>query len=376
MKRINPFILSGYKSAKYFCNRKDETKKLISAVNNGRNVTMFSLRRMGKTGLIYHLFDKLSKQDNYSLIYCDLFQTQNVNEFVQLFSNVVLKSLVSKPEQFYKNTIELFKSIRPKISADTITGQPYIEFSLDKKNDLTPALSELTGFIKEKSGKQKIIIAFDEFQQIAEYPEQKTEAVLRAFVQELPDVRFIYSGSRKHLLYSIFSDTTRPFYQSSEVMNLNRINRNEYSEFIQEKFSEVNINITNDAINFILDYTKQYTYYVQLLCNKLFSSYTNNITIDDAANTADSILEESESYYTEIKNYVTVLQWNILKAIAKEGGIRSITSMSFINKYGLTAPSSVSTAVKILQEKELIYFENGIYYVYDLFFSKWLEKLI
>ena len=52
----NPFIISGYVSPEYFCDRKEETERLIDAMVNGRNVTMIAPRRMGKTGLIKNAF--------------------------------------------------------------------------------------------------------------------------------------------------------------------------------------------------------------------------------------------------------------------------------------------------------------------------------
>ena len=52
----NPFIISGYISPEYFCDREEETARMLNAIENGRHITLFSPRRMGKTGLIRHLF--------------------------------------------------------------------------------------------------------------------------------------------------------------------------------------------------------------------------------------------------------------------------------------------------------------------------------
>ena len=53
MNRITiPFLVYGYAGPDYFCDRKEDTQKLISALRNGRNITLMSPRRMGKTGLI------------------------------------------------------------------------------------------------------------------------------------------------------------------------------------------------------------------------------------------------------------------------------------------------------------------------------------
>ena len=55
----NPFLTSGYYSPEYFCDRKNETKQLLNSIQNGQNVTLTSIRRIGKTGLIKHLFYQL-----------------------------------------------------------------------------------------------------------------------------------------------------------------------------------------------------------------------------------------------------------------------------------------------------------------------------
>ena len=48
----NPFLVYGYEGPYYFCDREEETRKLVSALANGRNVTLAAPRRIGKTGLI------------------------------------------------------------------------------------------------------------------------------------------------------------------------------------------------------------------------------------------------------------------------------------------------------------------------------------
>ena len=54
MAVINPFVVGGYVSPRYFCDRVAETENLIRNLMNGRNVALVSTRRMGKTGLIRH----------------------------------------------------------------------------------------------------------------------------------------------------------------------------------------------------------------------------------------------------------------------------------------------------------------------------------
>jgi len=53
---MNPFLIKGYISPQYFCNRLSETDTLISAIRNNQDITLFGHRRLGKSALIHHVF--------------------------------------------------------------------------------------------------------------------------------------------------------------------------------------------------------------------------------------------------------------------------------------------------------------------------------
>lgn len=55
-EEFNPFLLQGYAGADTFCDRVEELASLKEAMTNQRNVTLISLRRLGKTALIRHFF--------------------------------------------------------------------------------------------------------------------------------------------------------------------------------------------------------------------------------------------------------------------------------------------------------------------------------
>jgi len=68
-------------------------------------------------------------------------------------------------------------------------------------------------------------------------------------------------------------------------------------------------------------------------------------------------------------------QFDLLKAIAKEENLSQPTSKAFIQKHALATTSSIQTALAALLKKEMAYQEKGFYYVYDVFFSRYLEGL-
>ncbi|MDR1914018.1 MAG: hypothetical protein LBQ68_05985, partial [Clostridiales bacterium] len=86
MKKSNPFLIKGYVSADLFCDRQKETLELYSNVRNGVDTTLISPRRMGKTGLILHFFDFLSKQTDFTTLYVDIYAARSLNDFIKLLA--------------------------------------------------------------------------------------------------------------------------------------------------------------------------------------------------------------------------------------------------------------------------------------------------
>ena len=373
MKPENPFLVSGYYSPEYFCNRQTETSRVIRALANGRNITVFSIRRLGKTGLIEHVFNKLKSEKKKRLFYIDLLPTTNLSGFINLFASTLLGKLESKPEKFIKKIGGIFTGMRPVISFDPNTGIPTLQINIQSVEDADRSLQSIFNYLNE-SGK-KIIIAIDEFQQITNYPEKNVEAVLRTNIQRATGANFIFSGSQKHTLLSIFSQYGNPFYQSTEMMQLERIPEKDYSKFIISKFEKGNKKITNSTAAKILEICRLHTYYVQFLCNRLYGLKDTAITEALVKNTLESILKENEPVYINYRNLLTDYQWKVLIAIALEGNAKLITSKDFIARHNLGTPSSVHSAVISLLSKEMIYKVQDDYFIYDVFLERWLESI-
>lgn len=197
---------------------------------------------------------------------------------------------------------------------------------------------------------------------------------MRKNIQQLDNTSFIFSGSKKHMLISMFSDYGRPFYQSSQLLNLEKIDRATYMVFIRHWFEKNKRNISQPALDLIMKYTRVHTFYVQYLCNKLYGLPVRNLTPATITETLLKILEENEAIYFHYKVLLTHNQFRLLEAIAKEGSISRPNSKEFIATYRLGTPSSVATAMKSLFNKEMIYKDNEGIKVYDIFFSLWLAR--
>ena len=369
----NPFIINTYQGKEYFCDREHNLESLINNIKSELNTTLISIRRIGKTGLIKHLFEHLEDNFQYKCLFVDLFATQNLNDFANQLANEISKKFTNK-ESIGKRFLNSIKQLRPLIQFDALTGEPSISFDALKQNEIPKTIQQLLLFLENQN--IPIVIAFDEFQQINEYPEKNTEALLRTIIQEVKNLRFIFSGSKKHILTEIFGNSKRPFYASTQVEYLDFIPSDKYKEFIKKHFNNNNKTIQDEDIDFILNWTNNHTYFVQMVCNKLYASGKRKIKLTDIQQTCYKILKDQEVFFYQYRNLLSSQQWNVLKAISKEEKVYQLTGKEFLTKYKFSNASAVKRCVDSLLEKEMIYQEsdeNGTFLrTYDVFLQKWM----
>ena len=367
----NPFILTGYVSPDYFCNREQETQKLISALQNGRNVTLISPRRIGKTGLIRHVFHRMEAEKLAKCYYVDLYKTDSLASLVEQLANVVLGSLDTTKSKIVKQVSTFFKSLRPLFSFDSLTGVP--TFMVDVKPEMAEhSLAEIFSYM-EQSG-QLCVVAMDEFQSITSYGDSSVEALLRSHIQQLTSVHFVFSGSQRHVLENMFASANRPFYQSTQILNLNEIEEQAYCNFATAKLAAHRQQLNADVFGYLYQELAGHTWYVQMLLNRLYDSGEKLISREVVDKVLTGIVDENEATFQTFMRLVTLIQARLLRAIAREGTVQQALGQSFISQYHLGATSTIRSALNALVEKELVLDVQGAYQVYDRFFALWLKQ--
>ena len=370
---INPFIISGYLSSTYFCNRKKETAELLESLQNGRNVTLISPRRMGKTGLIHHLFHTLKRSSkDVVTIYVDLFSTTNLTEFTKLFADSVFGQLDSNPTKLLAKLTSFFKGLRPTIKLDEFTGMPKLSVEIDSGEE-SKTLKQFFEYLKSSS--KECYIAFDEFQQIAAYPQNNVEALLRSHIQNMHNVHFIFSGSKEHLLSHMFLSPKRPFYKSTSSITLSVIPQKEYFAFAASFFKKQGRILPKEVFHTIYTNYQGHTWYIQKVLNHIYAKSNRDITEGLVKDVIIEIIKENEFYYQMLLRAYPNRQGRLLKAVAKQKVVAEIMAGSFIAANNLVATSSVSGALKRLLEDEILYLTPDGYIVYDRFFGQWLASL-
>ena len=373
----NPFIIKSYETKELFCDREEELQLLLRNINSHTDTTLISQRRIGKTGLILRLFDELNNtRSDIQTIYMDIFASQNLDDFIKMMAEAAMKTFPQR-SSIGERLMAFIKALRPQVSFDPITGEPQLQISYQTTHEKEYTLRGLFEFLDSQN--TPIVMAIDEFQQIREYPEQNMEALLRTYIQQTKNITFIFCGSKKHIMTDIFANERKPFYSSTAFISLDKISSEKYNDFIVSVFKQRNRAINQEAVDFILDWTRRHTYYTQQLCHTIYDNGNTDIKLDEVKIACAQLLKQGEVYYLQYRQMLTEKQWRFLIAIAKEGAVSQITAGAFLSKHKIGTPSSVQRHADSLCEKGLLNIDVNVtgstYSINDVFFSHWLERL-
>ena len=369
----NPFVFQGYEGPEYFCDRVEETKSMVSALKNGRNITLISPRKIGKTGLINHTFYQIKKENKDAIcIYVDIFSTKNLQEFVETLGRAVIEDALEREKSFANKVLDFFKGLRPTITPDLMTGLPTVSVSV------VPVQAEYTLksiFTHLNELNKPVYLAIDEFQQITEYPETGTEAMLRSYIQFIHHVKFVFSGSKKHLMEEMFCAPNRPFYQSTQLMNLEPLHEETYYDFAKAFFEAKKGSFDRQVFHNIYQRFDGYTWYLQAILNRLYEQRKKVETDRQAVEAILFHVNTLAPHYQMLTSFLTDNQLSLMKAIAHAEIVDQPLGNDFLKRFDLPSASSVKSALSVLVDKDLVYQTPNGYIIYDRFLGLWLKRI-
>ena len=372
---VNPFIVSGKIDPEYFCDRVDESARLIKSLTNGNNLVLISPRRMGKTGLINYCYDMEPIFSHYHTIFIDILHTTSLREFTFLFGKSIYESILPLGQKVMTSFVNTLKSLSGKFSFDFVTQMP--TFNLELGDITRPALTldEIFSYL-EHAGKP-CIVAFDEFQQIANYPEKNIEALLRTHVQQASNTHFIFAGSEYHIMQEMFMSSARPFYNSADTLELRAIDIEVYTRFVIDLMNRTGRSVSPELVQAVYRLYRGNTYAMQKTFNELYSLLGEGdiATFDMPFTAINNVIDSKEPMFREQLSNIPDKQKPLLYAVAQDGEAERITSVKFIKEHALPSASAVQYATTQLLASGVLTKLAGKYSLNDPFFALWINRL-
>lgn len=365
---MNPFKYGRVVFDKDFCPRPKLEKELRSHISSAQNVLLEGERRIGKTSLIYQVMRHLDKP---RLLYIDIMEIKTIDDLCRR----IINALVSM-EQKSGLAEKVFKSLahlKPAFTFDPLTGTPTL--SLDASVKLKPdSIEGLMDLIDSEDRRKNLVVVFDEFQDILNLKEASVAlAVLRSKIQFHTEIPYIFAGSVRNKMDDIFNSPKSAFFKSAITINVDSLDREIFSEFLQKKFLQGKRTVSQDLVDKIFEIAQDIPGDIQQLCGAVWeiTSYKDNITGDIIPAALELIYSRELKGYEAALSRLTGQQLRCLVGLATEGG-KSPLSAEFIKATGISQPASVKRALNRLVDLNIIYRYQREYKFINPFFKSWL----
>ena len=340
---MNPFKYGQVVKNEDFCKREALSRELLNYVERGQNVYIQGERRTGKTSLIFETIESLNK---HIIIYIDLLEVKSVSDLIKRMV-IALLSLERK-SGFIEKSFKQLSHLRPVVSVDPITGLP--SMSIDSTTKFTPdSINSVLDLIVAQNSKSKhVVVVFDEFQDILNIDNAKEAlAILRSKIQFHSNTPYIFAGSVRNKMETIFNDPDSAFFKSTSPIYVGPLEKGTFKKFLVEKFESGNRKVSSKFLGGILDICFNVPGDVQQLCSSIWetTSYGETIEKNHLLGAIKRIFaHESKGYETCLK-IISKQQLKLLTTLARLGG-ESPTSSEFLLQSGIPQASSIRTALQ------------------------------
>jgi len=372
----NPFSYGGIVRGGNFCNRIKELEDLVRAGTNGEKLFIHGERRIGKTSLLRAVVEELRATGALPVM-INVWKCVDASDFVDLCASEFAGA--EGPGGLLMRVKSIFEGLSPAVSVGD-DGRPSITLAKSTRglspNQLESVL-KASWKIADSNRDRRLVVIFDEFQQVRKLGDDSIERILRSVVQERNDIAWFFCGSRTHLIREMFLDSSSPLYRSAGHYPLEFIDEDSWIPFIKEKFSSAGRDAPDTVVRNLVGMTSGHPFYTQMLCSALWdiSESGSRLTDEMAEKALEVLLEREHSTYLTLWDSLPEMSRRMLRAVATEDPLQSPYSGEILSRFGFKSPSSAGRAIEYLVSHDIIArTAEGGYSVMDRFLGMWCRR--
>ncbi len=353
-----------------FCARPVLARQLSRYVSAGQNVVIQGERRIGKTSLVH---ETIAGMRGWKAICADFMGVRSVTDVCNRLADALAR--FDDEENLYRKTLAMLAHVRPVATVDAMTGLPTI--TVDASASKNPSsVNTLLDAVAHHAQKRKVCVVMDEFQDVLDLPDgDQVLALMRSRIQHLADTCFVFLGSARNAMLSIFLSPKSPFYKSAVVFGVDEIPDDDFYAFAAGRFATGKRMLPRSLFQRVLEFVSRTSGDVQELCDAIWQVTSPGSTLTDAdmEKGVQVVFARESSAYATFSKPLTSIQLRVLRALAVLGGAHPLSG-EFLRLADVTTPTTVKRALAALAKAELVYDLNGEYKFVSPFFREWIRR--
>lgn len=369
---MNPFTYGKAVFGGDYCERPVQEKLLASYMRSGQNVLLQGERRIGKTSLAVKTAASIRGKRT---LYADFMFCNEVRDVTERIAIATLK--IANEGGFLKKGMQALSFVRPTMSFDETSGKPTFSLSMDAQKANSPSsIEQALDAISTLHQKHPIIVIFDEFQDVLRLPKPQTIlARMRSRIQFHERLPYIFTGSSRVGMDSIFSDPKSPFYKSTAPLLLDPLSGTAFETFLSHKFRKTGRNPQKDLWPAIHKLKLRATGDLQQLCWALWQNTVkgDSVCAESIPQALETIYTVESSAYEMIASNSSPAQLKLLTGFSKLGG-DAIYSNQFKQTTGILSNGTITKACRLLEKRHVLNRQGKGWSLANPFFGLWLAQ--
>jgi uncharacterized protein len=352
---MNPFRYGKPVTGEHFCNRRTELERLVASIRSGNSLWLYSPRRYGKTSLIKEAFALAA--NGHESAFIDLYAVSTPEEFAASFLrgiSPVIKRMTGGLDKALTWLQRLHSATSLQATIDD-AGRPVFSLSPGPAASGRPLLVQEVLSIPERLGlkrKRRVVIACDEFQEVARMPGM--EETIRSVIQHQEWTSFLLSGSQRSLLYTMFTDPGRPFFQFADHMSLERIPEPELRAFVAGRFAITGVDVAEATIAEIVEAADGHPHFTQYFAAQAWDVlHAAPGSAAVSSEWKERVVSSLDPVFRMVMDRQSANQRRLIRHLGSHAS-EDLFSQATRGRHGLGSSSSVAGALKGLVEKDIL----------------------
>ncbi len=378
MERPVPYRFGAPVYRPWFCDREAELDVLCSRMRAGIHLIVLSPRRYGKTSLLLQAADILERDGVHSA-YANLLLATTEVELASIILQAVVRSVLGPVARRRHSLEDALRHLRitPKVS---VGPDGAVSLGLDPAvvgTSWVDVITDAVALLERASVRRSAVLVFDEFQVVAGIGRRGVGGAFKALADAARRTSLVFSGSHLAIMEQLTKGSGAPLHGMGERVVLDVVPEDPMAGYLQRRARSAGKTLPKPVAREIYAQAGTVPNYVQQLAQAALEAAdaadAATITPAHVAAGFDTVVERQSAVYAQQYEDLggAPAQQRILRTLARTP-TASVYAKGFLDAVHVANANAVTTALRVLDNRELVTRRGSTWHVADPFLRRWL----
>ncbi len=370
-----PFRFGAPVEPPWFCDREAELDVLTARIEAGIHVFVLSPRRYGKTSLLARATD-VAAAAGVRCAYANLLLCSTEVELASAIVTAVVRGVLGPAQRALHGLEEVLRHLRvaPRVS---MRPDGAVEVSLDPLvvgGSWLGVIEDAVGLLERAAQRRPAVLMLDEFQVVASIGPKGVGGAFKALADSVRHASLVFCGSHLSTMEKLTRGSGAPLAGMGERLVLDVVPEPAMVDFVVDRVAAGGKQMAPAVAAAIYAAADGVPNYVQQLALAAFEAAGRRRTVDNAEVAAGlgRVVERQAGDFAERVELLAGSQQRVLKALSGQP-TSAVYAKAFLDAVAVANANAVTTALRVLNDRELVQRRNRVWTVADPFLRHWLR---